>query len=88
MSELELKSALAQAIVTFCNAAILTARFAKLAPRKPRRFLMRRSPRFVVRLAVVMAVSFALWPEVRARGTGSALRTRGTETSPGARHSA
>jgi hypothetical protein len=66
MSELELKSALAQAIDTFCDAAILAARFAKLAPRKSRRFLMRRSPRFVVRLAVVMAVSFALWPEVRA----------------------
>jgi hypothetical protein len=64
---------ISQAVDTFCDAAILAARLAKLGPRKPRRFFMRRSPRFVVRLAVVMAVSFALRPEVRALEAPAAL---------------
>jgi hypothetical protein len=94
MSELELKSALAQSIDTFRDAASLAARFAKLAPRKLGRFRMRRSPRFVVRLAVVMAVSFALWPEVRALEAPAALfaqeapkKAQPPDTQPATPHS-
>jgi hypothetical protein len=64
---------ISRAVDTFCDAAILAARFVKLAPRKPRRLLMRRSPRFVVLLAVFFSVSFALWPEVRALEAPAAL---------------
>ena len=89
MSELELKSALAQPIDTFCDAAILAAGVAKLAPRNPRRFLMRLPQRLVVLLAVFLSVSFGLWPELRAlERRARALRTRGSEKSPAAGHSA
>jgi hypothetical protein len=72
-SDVRREWAISQAVDTFCDAASLAAYLAALAPRKSRRFLMRLPLRSVALLAVVLAVSFAFWPDVRALKAPAAL---------------